>query len=850
MSSTILHPTQTTEELVQQLRRLAAGTGAGARQGLVHEERQAARPPAYAVLRPLLPPALSTALRARGVSRLYTHQVAAITAARHGQDVVITTPTASGKTYCFNLPIIERALLEPEARALYLYPTKALMADQMRGLDGLLGELGSPVPVRAGLLDGDVAGEDRDRMRAAPPHILIANPDIVHYELLARHGRWRQVLAGLRFIVLDELHAYRGAFGAHVSLILRRLLRLAARYGAHPAIIAASATIANPGDLAESLAGRQFQVITGDGAGAHRRRFLFWQPREQQRRARASETQEAVALFVELLRAGRTAILFGRSRMSVESMAAAARDELEPHLAERISAYKSGYTAEERRQIESGLRQGHLRGVVATNALELGIDIGSLDAAVLAGYPGSVMSTWQQAGRVGRREGDEALIILVGGSDALDQYYINHPRAFFGQPSEHAVADPSNRTILLAHLLCAAREAPLQPEELAFFPENAPEMVALLEREQLLSSGPPWRPTTTEHLHSQVRMRGGNREQYQIVHGERVVATSEPPLLYREAHPGAVYLHQGRAYRVKEIDVAARRVRVEPAEARVRTSPVIAVSVDPNRQPLQWKNLRLGPATAEARVGFLAVREEIAAYREKAGRAQVQKPIEPPLSHDLETMGCWLDLPEVLGAGLPALHAAEHALMNALPIALLCDRRDLGSTADPGATPGGRIYLFDRYEGGVGLAEKAYHLLDDLVARAVELLQGCPCEHGCPACLHLAGCARGNEDLDKTGALALLQGIPQAARRVAEGRSAVSRARRGGSLGQRLQRIAEHSLEEEAATRPPLQAGEEMDYVGVGKVVVLQPGVEMAYVQLSGSQAKAWVAIGRLRRLD
>ncbi|MBI2939742.1 MAG: DEAD/DEAH box helicase, partial [Chloroflexi bacterium] len=390
-------PALSTDALVAHLRH-----GLGGRRGrpddiLVHEERIPARAATGAVLRPRLPEPLGRALWERGFRQLYTHQVDAIQAARRGENVVVTTPTASGKTLCFNLPVIERLLRDPAATALYLYPTKALMADQLRGLETLLASLEAESraerPIRVAILSGDVPADERERLCADPPAILIANPDILHFDLLLKHRRWERFLANLAFVVLDELHAYRGVFGSHVGLILRRLRRLVARDGAAPAFIAASATIANPGELAERLVGLPFSPIAADGAGTSARRFLFWRPPLQgsaELNEHHSATAEAVALFVELIRKGRTVILFGRSRTGVERMLAEAREELGPDLGQKVSGYKAGYTPEERGRIEADLREGRLRGVVATNALELGIDIGTLDAAVLAGYPGTV----------------------------------------------------------------------------------------------------------------------------------------------------------------------------------------------------------------------------------------------------------------------------------------------------------------------------------------------------------------------------------------------------------------------------------------------------------------------------
>src|SRR5438309_655929 len=381
-------------------------------------------------------------------------------------------------------------------RALYLYPTKALIGDQLRAIQALIGHLPVEPKPRVAVLTGDTPPDVRRELAHDPPAILLANPDILHHSLLPDHGRWRQLLGNLGVVVVDELHSYRGVFGAHVSLVLRRLRRLAALYGARPVFVAASATIANPVELAEEVVGLPFREVHGDTAGSGPRRFLFWRPPlrgDESANEHESLFAESAAVFAEALRAGYSGILFGRARVSVERMLLDVRRLVGPDLATRVSAYKSGYRADQRAEIEAGLRSGHLRGVVSTNALELGIDVGALDVAVLAGYPGSTMSFWQQAGRVGRRADREAVGVLVAGDDALDQYHIQHPAAFFGQTMEQAAVDPSNASIQLGHLVCAAAERPLDSSDLPLFPANAARLVAPLARAGELTTGPPWR---------------------------------------------------------------------------------------------------------------------------------------------------------------------------------------------------------------------------------------------------------------------------------------------------------------------------------------------------------------------
>jgi DEAD/DEAH box helicase domain-containing protein len=828
------------DELVERLRQTLASRADEPSSVLVHERSQPAQPARLEVLRPRLPAALGEALRESGIRQLYAHQVATVAALREKRNVVLASPTASGKTLAFALPTLERALLQPGARALYLYPTKALIADQLRALRGLTASLG----LRVGVLTGDTPREQRIELANNPPTILLANPDILHYSLLPDHRRWRQLLASLSLIALDELHAYRGVFGAHVALVLRRLRRLMHAYGANPGFIAASATIANPIELAEQVVGLKFEEIQGDAAGAGARRFVFWRPPlrgDLSANEHESVLQEAAAIFAEALRAGYSGILFGRARTSVERMLLDVRRLVGPELGGRVSAYKAGYRADERAQIEAGLRSGALRGVVSTNALELGIDVGALDVAVIAGYPGSNMSFWQQAGRVGRRLEREAVIVLVAGDDALDQYHVQHPESFFCRTMEHAAVDPSNASILLGHLLCAATEAPLSAEDVEMFPVNAGRLLQRLYEAGELSGGPPWR-ARARGVHGDVTLRGTSREPYTLQAGAERIGTIEPPYLQRECHPGAVYLHNGRAFRVAGIDERTRVVRLEPDSVQSRTSPIVEIEVTPRDQPLGSQSLQLGESSVEVTVGPLRVTQTVVGYREVLRGQSMAAQLDAPLSTVLETVGLWLDLPLSLEPDPASVHAVEHALVNALPLGLLCDRRDVGSSSDEG-----RVYVYDFAEGGIGLAEKAYVVLSQLLADALALLRDCPCTEGCPSCMQLPGCARANADLDKVGGVALLSGRGVGRARAAHAVLSDHAAAVPGSDGRRgrLRRIADDDRRARYGLTPGwLEVGGLAQSAGDGLVVVYAIGRGSAEVRpLAGGGDSHWVRI-------
>jgi DEAD/DEAH box helicase domain-containing protein len=833
---------ESADELVKRLRETLAARAAEPSSVLVHERAFPAEAARLGVLRPRLPVALGRALVDSGVRQLYEHQVATVEALREGKNVVLASPTASGKTLAFALPTLENALNKPGARGLFLYPTKALIGDQLRALRALGDRLG----LRVDVLTGDTPRDQRQLLAADPPTILLANPDILHRSMLPDHRRWRKLLANLSVVAVDELHSYRGVFGAHVALVLRRLQRLTAGYGAQPAFVAASATIANPVELAEQVVGLPFVEIHGDSAGAGARRFLFWRPPlrgDESANEHESVFLEAASIFAESLRAGYSGILFGRARVSVERMLLDVRRLVGPQLAAQVSAYKAGYRADDRAEIEAGLRRGSLRGVVSTNALELGIDVGALDVAVIAGYPGSTMSFWQQAGRVGRRLAREAVVVLVAGDDALDQYHVQHPDAFFGQSMEQAAVDPSNAAILLGHLLCAAAEKPLEASELRLFPPNAERLLERLVEAGELSSGAPW-GARSRGVHADVSLRGTSREPYTLQVAQARIGTIEPPYLHRECYPGALYLHNGRAFRVESLDHKSHVVRLAPDAFDSRTAPIVEVEVAPRDAPLDSRTVSLGDSALVVTVGPLRVCETVVGYRETLRGQAMTCQLDNPLTSVLDTVGVWVDLPPGLEPDVESLHAVEHALVNALPLGLLCDRRDIGSLSEER-----RLYVYDFAEGGIGLAEKAYHALERLLAEAATLLRECPCSEGCPSCMQLPGCPRANAALDKVGGLALLEGRSVGgARAVARIRAApVARADGGIGRQRRLRSIADDDRRERYGLSPKwLEVGGLAQSATDGLVMVWSLGRGTAEIQpLSGGE-NHWVSIKEL----
>lgn len=702
-----------------------------------------------------LPRELSASLKRAGIERLYSHQAAALDAAHRGENVVVVTPTASGKTLCYNLPVLSRLLEDPSARALYIFPTKALTQDQLAGVDGF-----GLVPTA--VYDGDTP----DTMKADIRHqarIILTNPDMLHLGILPNHLKWHDVFANLRFVVIDEIHAYRGVFGTQVAHILRRLRRLAAHHGANPQFILTSATIANPAEHAERLTGLPVTLIEGSGAPQGAREFLFWRVPQG-----TSYLREVVWLLNVLLEQQARTIAFARARQVVERILRQVRQELPRQLAGRLVSYRGGYLVAERRVIEQDLFSGKLLGVVATNALELGIDVGEMEVCLIAGYPGTIASTWQQAGRVGRRERD-SLVIFLAVANPLDQYFLRHPEAFFAKPTESALIDTTNPYLLLGQARCAAQELPISTTDLSFWDPVLLDLLHILEEDgQVTKVDGRWFYSGQDYPAEKVNLRtcGSTIQLRNRGEKNRLVGTMDGHTAFSEAHPGAIYLHQGETYRVEELDL--------PGE----TAYLRRVDVDYYTMVGRDKTTEILETLAEKelhghRFGFgqLRVRSRVTGYIKKhefSGQVLGGESLSLP-EEVLETTGMWFcpskELVEkVKAAGLDlmgGLHATEHAAIALLPLFAMCDRGDVGGlsiTAHP-QTQEPTVFIHDAYQGGVGFAERGYERSEELLAATLEAVVSCSCENGCPSCIHSPKCSNFNRPLDKEAAIMLLYGL-------------------------------------------------------------------------------------------
>jgi DEAD/DEAH box helicase domain-containing protein len=735
---------------------LARDPEAGAQ--LAHVERLAARPARYAEpLRPLAPE-LAEALAEQGVERLYLHQARAVDLARAGGSLCVVTGTASGKTLCYNLPVLERLLADADATALYLFPTKALAQDQLRSLARLIaaaparGAGGRPGPaaaVRFGVYDGDTSQNARRKLRETA-NLVLSNPDMLHQGILPYHAKWARLLGGLRFVVVDEMHAYRGVFGSHVALVLRRLRRLCRHYGSDPVFLLCSATVRNPGEHAAALLGAPVTVVDEDGAPRGPRLVAFWNPRLHGPGGaeRRSSNVEGMRLFTACLRAGAQAILFTKARVVAELIYRYAREQLKqqaPALADRIRPYRAGFLPEERRAIERALFSGELRGVVSTNALELGIDVGSLDASVLVGFPPTVASTWQQVGRAGR-QGHPALALVVAYDDPVDQYLMRHPEYFFGKSPEAAVIDPANPYLLSSHLACAAYELPLAPlDREVFGAATGPVAEALEEDGQLrtLDGRGYWASADFPAAH--VSLRTMSDDTFTIVDATRanavvgtVDAISAPELVY----PGAIYLHEGASYFVRKLDLEQKTAEVEPRVVEYYTQPVLDTNLlvrgETRRREVCGEPLTLGPATVSwATVGMKKIRFytlESIGYR----------PLDLPRLK-LETVAAWLAPSRPLRRRLAArglkpveaLAGVRNLAVTVLPLLAMCEPEDVGGVVDHKNLGQPALFLYDRYPGGLGFCEQAFHRFEELLAACRRMVAECPCESGCPSCVGL-----------------------------------------------------------------------------------------------------------------
>jgi DEAD/DEAH box helicase domain-containing protein len=701
-------------------------------------------------------PALRAALARQGIVELYEHQAQAFEAARRGEHLIVTTGTASGKTLAFNLPVLDALAAEPRDRALYLYPTKALAQDQARAL----AELAVP-RVRAAIYDGDTPPERRPQIRRFA-NLVLTNPDMLHIGVLPRHDLWADVLHNLRYVVVDEAHVYRGVFGSHVANVLRRLRRLARVYGAEPQFLLASATIANPGELASALLGLEATVIGDDAAPRAERTIALWNPEliDAEIGLRASALGDASRLAAELVQRGLRTICFAKSRKQAELIHRMTADRVDPATAKRLAPYRAGYTPQQRRDIERRLVEGELLGVAATDALELGIDIGLLDCAISVGFPGTVASLRQQWGRAGRR--GHGLAVLVASQDALDQYFMREPAALLERRVEAAILDHANPRVLDGHVASAAFEGPVDDADRETLGDEALERAPHVP--ELAHTKHGWVWAGKDYPAARTSLRSASADAFTVVDAGTgtVLGIVERERAYSTIHEGAVYLHLGEQWLVRELDIPARRAVVEPhagdwyTQVRKETSTDIEESLRVER--------RLG---LELSFGRVSVTERVVGYQKKGIRDQatlatVELDLPPSV---FGTEAVWyvpserhLSELEQMPVLLSSLHAAEHSMIALLPLWAMCDRWDIGglSTNLHPDTGSPTVFVYDGHPGGVGIAERGFEQFEGWVADTVRLLEGCPCEQGCPSCVQSPKCGNLNEYLDKAGARTLL----------------------------------------------------------------------------------------------
>jgi DEAD/DEAH box helicase domain-containing protein len=741
---------------------LARGRGEGT---LVHQARDGARAARTTPIPHDLDPRLREALAQSGAAELYTHQAQAIEAAWRGPTIT-TTGTASGKSLCYLVPTAEVLLGDPRARALYLAPTKALAQDQARRIH----ELGLR-QLRPAIYDGDTPKDQRTRIRREA-NVILTNPDMLHVGVLPNHSAWNEFLANLAVVVIDEAHVYRGVFGSHVANVLRRLRRICARYGTQPRFLLASATIGNPVELAGRLTGLpEVELIDDDGSPHAPRQYAMWDPPllDEDSGARRSALSEAAEIVADLVEGGARVICFMKARKGVEMISRMVRDHLQdtaPLLADKVMPYRAGYTSEQRRDIEGKLTRGELRAVIATNALELGIDIGVLDACVVVTFPGTVASLRQQWGRAGRRS--EGLALYVAGDDALDQYFCRHPEQFLDRPVENAILDPFSEQIHAQHLLCAALEAPITPDDLPFFGPETPAAIDAL----VASGGLVKRPAgfvlreADGYPASKVSLRSATAEQVTIIDGSsgEVMGGVELGRAFSTVHQGAVYFHLGRSYLVRSLDVEQGVAVVDPFDGEWYTQPKTETMTTIDRL-LERRDVE----GAVLSFGEVSVTETVIGYqRKRYGDHEAIDLIGLDLpTTTFQTQALWYepthealrDIP--LDALLGALHAAEHTQIAVLPLLAMCDRWDIGglSTNLHPQTSGPTIFIYDGHPGGIGITREGYRRFEELCESALRLLSECPCEHGCPSCVQSPKCGNLNEPLSKAGAILLLGGV-------------------------------------------------------------------------------------------
>jgi DEAD/DEAH box helicase domain-containing protein len=738
------------------------------KQQIVHVEHIPLKEASFTKLNKPLKPALKSRLESLGMASLYSHQVKTLNAIFAGKNVILSTPTASGKSLCYHLATLDAILDDRDNRAMYLFPTKALTQDQLHSLR----EIACPALVAEKEIvtfDGDTPQAKRYGIKKQA-RVLLTNPDMLHLGILPNHQSWSRLLQKLKYVVIDEAHVYRGVLGSHMSNVLRRMQRICLFYGSVPQFICCSATIANPQEHAQRLVGLPFEVIAGDGSPHGAKHFIFWNPPiiDVDKSYRRSANTEAAFLLSQLVKKNIRSLVFVRSRKLTEIVYLYSRSQLPALLSAKISPYRAGYLPEDRRQIERRFLDGDLLGLVATTALELGINIGNLAVTVLTGYPGSISGTWQQAGRSGRGM-DSSLSILIAQDNPLDQYLMHNPDFFFTKNFDNALINPINKYILKPHLLCAAWECPLREEDKEIFAQKETlSAIAELELEgKLKKSRGKWYPSSSVVYPAQdVNIRATSGHAYAIVDVSNgsLLETVEASVAFLQVYPGAIYLHQGETYLITKLD----QVR--------RIAMAMSVSVDYYTQPRDFTDIRIVEVITvkdcngvKVYLGDVDVTTRVVGFKKKRQLTEevIQEETLDLPAQSFLTRALWFDLPQkaidrIADSRIDfhgGLHACEHAIIGILPLFALCDRDDIGGVSTPihPDTAKPQIFIYDAYPGGIGIAENGFEVIEKLWQTTFKLIVECPCQDGCPSCIQSPKCGNNNEPLDKKAAVILLQ---------------------------------------------------------------------------------------------
>ena len=702
------------------------------------------------------PDLIRVVLESAGIKRLFLHQATAIDSIRNGRHVIVATPTASGKTLVYDLAVLEHFLSDPDATALYIFPLKALAQDQLQTFETLSSFL-KPSGPTAAIYDGDTSAYRRKRIRQAPPNVVITNPEMLHLSLLAHHRKWAPFLSRLNMVVVDEVHTYRGVMGSHVAQIFRRFHRICQHYGASPTFIFSSATVANPAQLAHQLTGLRVETIDKSGAPRGRRHLVFLNPVLGPARA-------TTHLLKAALQNGLRTIVYTQSRKLTELIAMWAASEA-GNLAGRISAYRAGLLPQERRDIEARLSCGDLLAVISTSALELGIDIGDLDLCLLVGYPGSVISTWQRGGRVGR-SGQDSALVLIAGDDALDQYFMRNPQDFIDRKPEAAVVNPFNKQIMAQHLVCAAAELTLRAEEKLLNEENAPETLAKLETEGHVLKSADGKEIYARRKapHRDIDLRGGgNRFQIIEARTNKLIGEIDDYRAFRETHPGAVYLHKGDTFVVDNLDTHRRTITVN----KTRVDYYTRIRGHKLTEVLNINN-KIYVSGTDVYEGLIKVTDQVTEFEMWQSQTHTllkRMPLDLP-PQIFETQGMWFIIPESIQREcvtrhfdlMGALHAIEHAAIGIFPLLVMADHRDIGglSTNYHPQVGNAVIFIYDGIPGGAGLTRQAFGNTQRLFQYTLKAIRDCPCEDGCPSCVQSPQCGSGNRPMDKKAAVFIL----------------------------------------------------------------------------------------------